>query len=737
MSIYTRNQEFINSKKILNLLNNHKDKLKKDEEHNDPALLNTLYKKQGRNKGYYSAVYKLQKNEKGRQTCKTGYAALSRKVRHYLASGIYFDIDMKNSIYSIMSSYAKNHGLKTDAINNYINNREEVLAEVMKSDNIDRDEAKKKFTQLWFVYNKCFIINAFQTELRREVRNIQKHIINNQDLTYIKTLYKGDEPNIIGKYISQFYFTLEWDILEKAMNYCKSKNYEVCADLHDGFFIKIDSSNQDFEESLKVDLNELNNHIMEKTQLKAEFIIKPMTDTLEITENQSNETNETELNQYLKLKEKFEKKVGKIQNIAKFVVDDLVDNNYTIKAKQDLQTLFEDFHPTERFQLYTEKPATFLKTWFADPDKRIYRKLDFIPDVDKCPEDIYNIFKGFDIANFDSTFDEEITDYDKKDFQLILDHIKFLCDDGTEESEPMNQYVLNWLAHLFQKPTDKATTSLIIKGYEGCGKGILYSLIRKMLGKNYGYTTADPMNELFGSFNSCSSNKMLVNIDEIDKKQASNIYENLKKYITEETLIYKEKFVSNQEVSSYARVIITTNNDQTLQISDSNRRFVLIECKHKKKPALDTIDAMLNNDKARLLFYRFLMERDITNFNLEKFPQSAITKRALQNSSKDIVDFLDSITDMTFDKIRGNDTIKMQSFYTLYQSWCRESNVFCKKKKDFKADLLGCGNVFKEERTANNRYVCWDDDDLKEYLKANGYSVNDFIPDTDDESEFD
>jgi hypothetical protein len=131
------------------------------------------------------------------------------------------------------------------------------------------------------------------------------------------------------------------------------------------------------------------------------------------------------------------------------------------------------------------------------------------------------------------------------------------------------------------------------------------------------------------------------------------------------------------------------------------------------------------------------MERDITNFNLEKFPQSAITKRALQNSSKDIVDFLDSITDMTFDKIRGNDTIKMQSFYTLYQSWCRESNVFCKKKKDFKADLLGCGNVFKEERTANNRYVCWDDDDLKEYLKAHGYSVNDFIPDTDDESEFD
>ena len=54
-----------------------------------------------------------------------------------------------------------------------------------------------------------------------------------------------------------------------------------------------------------------------------------------------------------------------------------------------------------------------------------------------------------------------------------------------------------------------------------------------MLGKNYGYTTADPMNELFGSFNSCSSNKMLVNIDEIDKKQATNIYENLKKFISE------------------------------------------------------------------------------------------------------------------------------------------------------------------------------------------------------------
>ena len=92
---------------------------------------------------------------------------------------------------------------------------------------------------------------------------------------------------------------------------------------------------------------------------------------------------------------------------------------------------------------------------------------------------------------------------------------------------------------------------------------------------------------------------------------------------------------------------------------------------------------------------------------------------------------------MTFEKFKGKSSTKMNSLYSKYESWCRESHVFCKKKKDFKADLLGWGHVFKEERTADNRYVCWDEDELKDYLRSKGYSVNDFIPDTDDESEFD
>lgn len=588
---------------------------------------------------------------------------------------------------------------------------------------------------MWFTFIKSKDIIDKESKLyplQKEINKIQVWLINNtQDLAKYKKPYKGDEYNFFGKVVSQIYFCIEWDILNKSMNYLKEKQFEVCADLHDGFFVMIDEDDN-FEENINNSLIDLNNYIFEETNYKVEFIIKSMTEKIELS-SPDQQTDET----YYKIKEEFELSVGKIDSLAKFVVEDSVDSNYKIHTKADLIIRFEDFYPSEKFCLFTKSPVSFIKTWLLDNEKRKYRIMDFIPDVTKCPEDVYNTFKGFEIANFSESYDKQITEEDNKLLQIILDHIKFLCDDGGEEANNMYEYVLNWMAHLFQKPTEKATTCLIFKGYEGCGKGILFNMIRNMLGKQYGFTTASPMTDIFGSFNSSSADKMLINIDEIDIKEAKGIYEALKKYITDDTVNFKQKFIDSREVANLSRVLITTNNDYNLMISNSNRRFVLIECIHKKKPTDDTIDTLLNNKVGQMLFYRFLMKRNISNLKLESFPKSNLYKKALEKSAKPIVDFLDSISDTTFSTFKGMQSTTISSMYEIYKSWCKDTNNFPLKRKDFKSDLFEGNQVFKEIRTSTSRLICWDRDDYIKYLVDNGFQEPPmFEPDTDDDEAF-
>lgn len=734
MSILSRTDEYVDTKKLLNVIKYYKD-FAKDQYYDESKVLTTMYEKQKRNKGYFKPMYFNPKIEGSRNYCKTGYAALTRKVRNYLADGIYLDIDMKNSVYNIFSSIASNNSLKHQAIDHYIENREDYLKEQMTEKNIDRDEAKKIFTKMWFTFIKSKDIIDKESKLyplQKEINKIQVWLINNtQDLAKYKKPYKGDEYNFFGKVVAQIYFCIEWDILNKSMNYLKEKEFQVCADLHDGFFVMIDEDDN-FEENINNSLIDLNNYIFEETNYKVEFIIKSMTEKIELS-SPDQQTDET----YYKIKEEFELSVGKIDSLAKFVVEDSVDSNYKIHTKADLIIRFEDFYPSEKFCLFTKSPVSFIKTWLLDNEKRKYRIMDFIPDVTKCPEDVYNTFKGFEIANFSECYDKQITEEDNKLLQIILDHIKFLCDDGGEEANNMYEYVLNWMAHLFQKPTEKATTCLIFKGYEGCGKGILFNMIRNMLGKQYGFTTASPMTDIFGSFNSSSADKMLINIDEIDIKEAKGIYEALKKYITDDTVNFKQKFIDSREVANLSRVLITTNNDYNLMISNSNRRFVLIECIHKKKPTIDTIDTLLNNKVGQMLFYRFLMKRNISNLNLENFPKSNLYKKALEKSAKPIVDFLDSISDTTFSTFKGMQSTTISSMYEMYKSWCKDTNNFPLKRKDFKSDLFEGNQVFKEIRTSTSRLICWDRDDYIKYLVDNGFQEPPmFEPDSDDDEAF-
>ena len=90
---------------------------------------------------------------------------ISRKIRHTLCKDLMIDIDIKNAHPTLLSWCCHENGIKCRALDDYIHLREDLLADLMKTSDISRDEAKKILLA---------IINGGMTEIGEDARNVLK-----------------------------------------------------------------------------------------------------------------------------------------------------------------------------------------------------------------------------------------------------------------------------------------------------------------------------------------------------------------------------------------------------------------------------------------------------------------------------------------------------------------------------------------------------------------------------------
>ena len=138
---------------------------------------------------------------------------------------------------------------------------------------------------------------------------------------------------------------------------------------------------------------------------------------------------------------------------------------------------------------------------------------------------------------------------------LFLNHVNIL----SNEDPKVNKFLLDYLAHLIQKPYEIPETAILMKSRQGAGKDTLIDFIEKIIGVKYTKRT-EKLDELFGQFNDSLKNKLIVQIDEIGGKDGFVNKESIKRLITTKRLNINEKGVKIYENNNYARVFIFTNN---------------------------------------------------------------------------------------------------------------------------------------------------------------------------------
>jgi hypothetical protein len=198
-----------NSEKIKNELN-YKNKYSKNGgevefDWNTYQYYN-LKKYYERSKNGEVEVEYYQNHGRGRYYAKdgVGMASFSRIIRHTISNKFALDLDIKNSSPSILLNLIKKTGdktIKTKYLEDYIQNRDKFLDELMKNNGMDRKDAKSFYIS---VMNSKFIKNEdldFKNQVSLYLSLFEKINPNNKDILEIGC-GRGGGINSLVKYFN-------------------------------------------------------------------------------------------------------------------------------------------------------------------------------------------------------------------------------------------------------------------------------------------------------------------------------------------------------------------------------------------------------------------------------------------------------------------------------------------------------------------------------------------------------
>ena len=495
--------------------------------------------------------------------------------------------------------------------------------------------------------------------------------------------------------ILQEYETL---IIEEAMVFVKELNLTITSYNYDGFQIKkckgidalIDCINEDINKTLISHNNEIKPFMF--TNIK--FIVKPFREGLNIDKLlnlESNNYNVKIMNSTKNFKLQkayFERFHCKIENPYCFIRDD--ENGVMFIKPQNATGLYCNIKTrglcVESCYDQADKLCSFFESWNADVNVKTYYNFNYYPNEKLCPANCKNLWKPFPILKVPldtSANTSKITEF----IDTLL-------------GKDCAQYVLNWLAHIVQKPERKTEVCILLYGEQGCGKSTIGEyLLRKIIGLDKMIITSKA-DKMFGRFVN-SQGKLLAVLNECSGKDTFNICDILKDAITMTTTEQEKKGVDAVAVTDYTNFIFTTNNINSVKIEEGDRRFMPIEINPELKNNVSyfkELYADLDNDVIVRKFYEELMNRDLSKFNPSKHrPETELMKDMKSMNRNCIKQFIDYWKEKVISSSceDGNFMEKRMKANTLYECF----NHFWKiegRKAENKPTLTKFGTEIKQ-----------------------------------------
>ena len=228
---------------------------------------------------------------------------------------------------------------------------------------------------------------------------------------------------------------------------------------------------------------------------------------------------------------------------------------------------FEDFQKMHMTELVTvinssgntaDRPLG--KAWLESPNRRQYLDgIVFDPTNAQRPNQ-YNLWRGFAVEPTQGNWER------------MRVHIWEVI---SSKDEALEDYVLNFLARMVQKPAEPGQVALTLKGGEGTGKGVLCRAMVKVFGPHGLHIVH--ASHLVGQFNAHLRDVVCLFADEAffagDAKHTSV----LKGIITEPTLAIEAKYANPIMVPNYLHLLMASNEEWVVPAGNDARRFCVLD----------------------------------------------------------------------------------------------------------------------------------------------------------------
>jgi hypothetical protein len=255
---------------------------------------------------------------------------------------------------------------------------------------------------------------------------------------------------------------------------------------------------------------------------------------------------------------------------------------------------------------------------------RRYCQLVFKPGEDVASHE-FNLWRGFAV---EPAFGN---------WSLLAAHITDVLANGDKE---LGDYILKWLAWAVQNPGKRAEVALVFRGRKGVGKGLLGNVLRLIFGASYVHVSN--RKHLTSGFNMHLARCSLLFADEAywpgDKAGEGE----LKRLITEPTLMIEPKGVDPFAVANGLHVIIVGNEDWMVPASGDERRYAVAAVSDAHQGDAAYFNALfdeINNDGAAAMLFD-LLELDLKGWHPRSNVPQTVELREQQAQSLRGIDAL-------------------------------------------------------------------------------------------------
>ena len=227
------------------------------------------------------------------------------------------------------------------------------------------------------------------------------------------------------------------------------------------------------------------------------------------------------------------------------------------------------------------KSSPFIEVWIRDPFRRMFQGTYFSEKTAQRDNHVTHqtplkhsktftpnyryIFQGWELLLLPSS-----PQASHLPFLRFLQHLT--------PNKTSYDYVLNWVAHLFQYPDTRVcgTCLCFLSGLQGSGKSTFLEFLLDLLGR-YGKKINNAEEELFKNFTHVMEHYLLLAIDDGKSKTLKENYEPFKNLVTSNDARIRELYSPDRNIITNVRFLLISNNFDMLKLEKDSRRFAIFE----------------------------------------------------------------------------------------------------------------------------------------------------------------